>query len=105
MKYTFRYSEAGEILNAMASVLLGAIKSVTVPIQQEFQITFLQVCNSTLFIFSWKDYNLQTGSNSFVYIHWQDISSTSVLQFSGNPGYAVGRPLVAGTRTAEYPLL
>ncbi|XP_058644381.1 tectonic-1 [Onychostoma macrolepis] len=72
VKYTFRYSEAGEILNAMASVLLGAIKSVTVPIQQEFQITFLQ-----------------------------GISSTPVLQFSGNPGYVVGRPLVAGTRTAD----
>ncbi|XP_042588226.1 tectonic-1 [Cyprinus carpio] len=72
VKYTFRYSEAGEILNAMASILLGAIKSVTVPIQQEFQITFLQ-----------------------------DISSTPVLQFSGNPGYVVGLPLVAGTRTAD----
>uniref|UniRef100_A0A673NCP0 Tectonic family member 1 n=1 Tax=Sinocyclocheilus rhinocerous TaxID=307959 RepID=A0A673NCP0_9TELE len=42
VKYTFRYSEAGEILNVIASVLLGAIKSVTVPIQQELQITFLQ---------------------------------------------------------------
>uniref|UniRef100_A0A671T839 Tectonic family member 1 n=1 Tax=Sinocyclocheilus anshuiensis TaxID=1608454 RepID=A0A671T839_9TELE len=72
VKYTFRFSEAGEILNAIASVLLGAIKSITVPIQQEFQITFLQ-----------------------------DISSTPVLQFSGNPGYVVGRPLVAGTRTAD----
>uniref|UniRef100_A0A671PSM8 Tectonic family member 1 n=1 Tax=Sinocyclocheilus anshuiensis TaxID=1608454 RepID=A0A671PSM8_9TELE len=41
VKYTFRYSEAGEILNVIASVLLGAIKSVMVPIQQEFQITFL----------------------------------------------------------------
>lgn len=72
VKYTFRYSEAGEILNATASVLLGAIKSVMVPIQQEFQITFLQ-----------------------------DILSTPGLQFSGNPGYVVGRPLVAGTRTAD----
>ncbi|XP_016413164.1 tectonic-1 isoform X2 [Sinocyclocheilus rhinocerous] len=72
VKYTFRYSEAGEILNAIASVLLGAIKSITVPIQQEFQITFLQ-----------------------------DISSTPVLQCSGNPGYVVGRPLVAGTRKAD----
>ncbi|XP_052423776.1 tectonic-1 [Carassius gibelio] len=72
VKYTFKYSEAGEILNATASVLLGAIKSVMVPIQQEFQITFLQ-----------------------------DILSTPGLQFSGNPGYVVGRPLVAGTRTAD----
>uniref|UniRef100_A0A673NCP5 Tectonic family member 1 n=1 Tax=Sinocyclocheilus rhinocerous TaxID=307959 RepID=A0A673NCP5_9TELE len=64
VKYTFRYSEAGEILNVIASVLLGAIKSVTVPIQQELQITFLQ------------------------------ISSTPVLLFRGNPGYVVGRPLV-----------
>ncbi|KAG1970842.1 tectonic-1 [Pimephales promelas] len=75
LKYTFRYSEAGEILNVSASFLLGAIKSVTVPIQQEFHITFMQ-----------------------------KISSTAGLRFSGNPGYLVGRPLVAGTRTAEYPL-
>uniref|UniRef100_A0A673NCK9 Tectonic family member 1 n=1 Tax=Sinocyclocheilus rhinocerous TaxID=307959 RepID=A0A673NCK9_9TELE len=72
VKYTFRYSEAGEILNVIASVLLGAIKSVTVPIQQELQITFLQ-----------------------------EISSTPVLLFRGNPGYVVGRPLVAGTRKAD----
>ncbi|XP_050977029.1 tectonic-1 isoform X2 [Labeo rohita] len=72
VKYAFRYNEVGEILNVMASVLLGAIKSVTVPIQQEFQISFMQ-----------------------------DISNTPVLQFSGNPGYVVGRPLVAGTRTAD----
>ncbi|CAM4730494.1 unnamed protein product [Leuciscus chuanchicus] len=76
VKYTFRYSEAGEILNVLASFLLGAIKSVTVPIQQEFHITFMR-----------------------------EISSTAGLHFSGNPGYVVGRPLVAGTRTAEYPLL
>ncbi|KAK2871384.1 hypothetical protein Q8A67_023911 [Cirrhinus molitorella] len=72
VKYTFRYNESGEILNVMASVVLGAIESISVPIQQEFQITFLQ-----------------------------DIPSTPVLQFSGNPGYVVGRPLVAGTRTAD----
>ncbi|KAI2660018.1 Tectonic-1 [Labeo rohita] len=66
VKYAFRYNEVGEILNVMASVLLGAIKSVTVPIQQEFQISFMQ-----------------------------DISNTPVLQFSGNPGYVVGRPLSA----------
>lgn len=52
VKYTFRYSEAGEILNVLASFLLGAIKSVTVPIQQEFHITFMRVLNSTLSIFS-----------------------------------------------------
>ncbi|XP_067251752.1 tectonic-1 [Chanodichthys erythropterus] len=73
VKYTFRYSEAGEILNVLASFLLGAIKSVTVPIQQEFHITF----------------------------YMQEISSTAGLQFSGNPGYVVGRPLVSGTRTAD----
>lgn len=72
VKYIFRYSEAGEILNVMASVLLGAIKSSMVPIQQEFQITFLQ-----------------------------EITSTGGLRFSGNPGYVVGLPLVAGTRTAD----
>ncbi|XP_077099155.1 tectonic-1 [Siphateles boraxobius] len=72
VKYTFRYSEAGEILNVLASFLLGAIKRVTVPIQQEFHITFMR-----------------------------EISSTAGLRFSGNPGYVVGRPLVAGTRTAD----
>ncbi|XP_057176534.1 tectonic-1 [Triplophysa rosa] len=72
VKYIFRYSEAGEILSVMASFLLGAIKSIMVPIQQEFQITFLQ-----------------------------EITSTAGMRFSGNPGYVVGLPLVAGTRTAD----
>lgn len=72
VQYIFRYSEAGEILSVMASFLLGAIKSVMVPIQQEFQITFLQ-----------------------------EITSTAGMRFSGNPGYVVGLPLVSGTRTAD----
>ncbi|XP_051972442.1 tectonic-1 [Xyrauchen texanus] len=72
VQYTFRYSKAGEILNVTASVLLGAIISARVPIQQEFQILFLQ-----------------------------EITSTAGLRYSGNPGYVEGLPLVAGTRTAD----
>ncbi|KAA0703749.1 Tectonic-1 Precursor [Triplophysa tibetana] len=64
VKYIFRYSEAGVILSVMASFLLGAIKNIMVPIQQEFQITFLQ-----------------------------EITSTSAMRYSGNPGYVVGLPL------------
>lgn len=72
VKYTFVYNKAGEILNVMAAFLLGAIKNVMVPIQQEFQIMFLQ-----------------------------ENSQTTGLKYSGNPGYVLGRPLVAGTRTAN----
>ncbi|TRY65266.1 hypothetical protein DNTS_015432, partial [Danionella cerebrum] len=74
VKYTIKYSDAGEILNVIAAFTLGAVKSAMVPIQQEFQIVFLQ-----------------------------ETSGPVGLKFSGNPGYVLGRSLVAGTRTAEYP--
>lgn len=57
VKYIFRYSEAGEILSVMASFLLGAIKSIMVPIQQEFQITFLQVPQESLSLLCLKNVN------------------------------------------------
>lgn len=33
----------------------------------------------------------------------QETSSGATRRSSGNPGYVVGLPLVAGWRTAEYP--
>lgn len=34
----------------------------------------------------------------------QEDGEEVAVQYSGNPGYVVGLPLVSGTRTAEYPL-
>uniref|UniRef100_W5MKH8 Tectonic family member 1 n=1 Tax=Lepisosteus oculatus TaxID=7918 RepID=W5MKH8_LEPOC len=68
--YVVTYSEAGAIVNIAVSFVLGAVDSSKVPIQQKFQITFVQ-------------------------------ENTSPVPVSGNPGYVVGLPLVAGWRTHE----
>ncbi|XP_058268270.1 tectonic-1 [Hemibagrus wyckioides] len=72
VKYTVRFDDAGQIVTVTASFVLGAVDESTLPIQQEFQITFVQ-----------------------------EIRSDATLRSSGNPGYVVGLPLVAGWRTAE----
>ncbi|KAF4082612.1 hypothetical protein AMELA_G00153580 [Ameiurus melas] len=74
VKYTVRFGDAGQIVRVTASFVLGAVDENTLPIQQEFQITFVQ-----------------------------ESRSDATLRSSGNPGYVVGLPLVAGWRTAEYP--
>lgn len=43
VKYTVRFGDAGQIVRVMASLVLGAVDENTLPIQQEFQITFVQV--------------------------------------------------------------
>ncbi|XP_078083583.1 tectonic-1 isoform X3 [Mustelus asterias] len=65
VNYIIVYNNKGKIVNASAAVTLGAITVSMIPIQQHFQITFIQ-------------YN------------------TTPLPLSGNPGYVVGLPLVAG---------
>ncbi|KAK1800699.1 hypothetical protein P4O66_005528 [Electrophorus voltai] len=74
VKYTVRYGAAGKIVGVLASLVLGAVHTATLPIQQLFQIVFVQ-----------------------------EARSDTLLPFRGNPGYVVGLPLVAGWRTAEYP--
>ncbi|XP_064164192.1 tectonic-1 [Anguilla rostrata] len=69
--YRVTYGGAGEIVGAAASVVLGAVDQSTLPILQEFTVTFVQD------------------------------TEPRELPSSGNPGYVVGLPLVAGTRTAE----
>ncbi|XP_053372404.1 tectonic-1 [Clarias gariepinus] len=72
VKYTVRFGDAGQIVRVTASFLLGAVDKNTLPIQQEFQIKFVQ-----------------------------ESKSDATLRSSGNPGYVVGLPLVAGWRSAE----
>ncbi|XP_030623770.1 tectonic-1 [Chanos chanos] len=72
VKYVVTYSEAGEIVNVTASFVLGAVNLSMVPVQQEFQITFVQ-----------------------------DAANAPLIRFSGNPGYIVRLPLLAGSRTAD----
>ncbi|KAI4875224.1 hypothetical protein NFI96_010686, partial [Prochilodus magdalenae] len=74
VKYMVRYGEAGQIVRVAASFVLGAVISSMLPIQQEFQIAFAQ-----------------------------ETKSDATQRSSGNPGYVVGLPLVAGWRTTEYP--
>ncbi|MCI4388495.1 hypothetical protein PGIGA_G00086680 [Pangasianodon gigas] len=71
VKYTVRFDDAGQIARVTASFVLGAVDENTLPIQQEFQITFVQ-----------------------------ETRSDATLRSSGNPGYVVGLPLVAGWKTA-----
>ncbi|XP_062870465.1 tectonic-1 [Trichomycterus rosablanca] len=72
VKYTVRFGDAGQILKVSASVVLGAVDKNTTPIEQKFQIQFVQ-----------------------------ETKSDATVRSSGNPGYVVGLPLVAGWRTAE----
>ncbi|XP_059511013.1 tectonic-1 isoform X2 [Stegostoma tigrinum] len=65
VNYVIVYNDKGKIVNASAAFILGAIENNTVPIQQHFQITFVQ-------------------------------DNTTGVPLSGNPGYIVGLPLVAG---------
>ncbi|XP_058506418.1 tectonic-1 isoform X2 [Solea solea] len=71
--YVMTYSPAGEIMNVTVSLLLGFVsKSSSLPLNQEFEITFVQ----------------------------QDVEDVPV-HYSGNPGYVVGRPLMSGSRTPD----
>ncbi|XP_049324830.1 tectonic-1 isoform X2 [Astyanax mexicanus] len=72
VKYTVWYGEAGQIVRVSAAFVLGAVSNSMLPIQQNFQISFVQ-----------------------------EAKSDAVLRSSGNPGYVQGLPLVAGWRTAE----
>ncbi|XP_072515737.1 tectonic-1 [Salminus brasiliensis] len=72
VKYTVRYGEAGQIVGVTASFVLAAVSNAMLPIQQKFQIAFVQ-----------------------------EDKSDATLRSSGNPGYVVGLPLVAGWRTAD----
>ncbi|KAJ8346618.1 hypothetical protein SKAU_G00280190 [Synaphobranchus kaupii] len=74
VSYCVTYSEAGEIMGVALSVVLGAVDQSMLPILQQFTVTFVQD------------------------------TEPRKLASSGNPGYVVGLPLVAGTRTEEYPL-
>eukprot|EP00064_Thunnus_orientalis_P008061 superscaffoldBa00000935_g8083 len=72
--YVMKFSPAGQIVSVMASLVLGFVRETTLPLEQEFHITFVQ-------------------DGEEVAVH-----------HSGNPGYVVGLPLVSGQRIAEYPL-
>ncbi|XP_044220210.1 tectonic-1 isoform X1 [Thunnus albacares] len=70
--YVMKFSPAGQIVSVMASLVLGFVRETTLPLEQEFHITFVQ----------------QDGEE--VAVH-----------HSGNPGYVVGLPLVSGQRIAD----
>ncbi|XP_051888089.1 tectonic-1-like [Pristis pectinata] len=65
VKYIIVYNSKGKIVNVSAAFVLGAINSSKEPVQQRFQISFIQ-------------------------------EKTVGVPISGNPGYVVGLPLVAG---------
>ncbi|XP_072570313.1 tectonic-1 [Paramormyrops kingsleyae] len=72
VRYRVTYSDAGTIVGCSASFVLGAVNSSMLPIQQDFQIVFVQ-----------------------------DSAAEIPFPSSGNPGYVVGLPLVAGSRIAD----
>ncbi|XP_035870628.1 tectonic-1 [Phyllostomus discolor] len=65
VKYRLTYTDAGEITKADLSLLLGTVSDAAIPLQQKFEIRFIQ-------------------------------QNTKPVPLSGNPGYVVGLPLVAG---------
>ncbi|XP_066507355.1 tectonic-1 [Hoplias malabaricus] len=72
VKYSVVYGDVGQIVRVTASFVLGAVNSAMLPIQQDFQIAFAQ-----------------------------EARKAATLRSSGNPGYVLGLPLVAGVRTAQ----
>lgn len=48
--YVMKYNPAGEIVNVTVSLVLGFVRGATLPLKQEFHITFVQVVslNNTL---------------------------------------------------------
>ncbi|KAM8849074.1 tectonic-1-like [Synchiropus picturatus] len=66
------YSPAGEIVSASVSVKLGFVSADQLPLQQDFEVTFVQ-----------------------------DSSENVEVNYSGNPGYQVGLPLVSARSTAD----
>ncbi|KAF6083242.1 tectonic family member 1 [Phyllostomus discolor] len=73
VKYRLTYTDAGEITKADLSLLLGTVSDAAIPLQQKFEIRFIQ-------------------------------QNTKPVPLSGNPGYVVGLPLVAGFQPRKgYP--
>uniref|UniRef100_A0A672F803 Tectonic-1-3 domain-containing protein n=2 Tax=Salarias fasciatus TaxID=181472 RepID=A0A672F803_SALFA len=70
--YEIRFGPAGELLKASLSLVLGFVREAALPLQQDFQVSYLQ-----------------------------EDAGEAVVRHSGNPGYVVGMPLVSGTKTAE----
>ncbi|XP_034546051.1 tectonic-1-like isoform X2 [Notolabrus celidotus] len=70
--YTMKYSPSGEIGNVTVSLVLGFVSEAALTLEQEFHITFVQ-----------------------------EDKEEAAVQFSGNPGYVFGLPLVSGTKTAD----
>ncbi|XP_049643724.1 tectonic-1 [Suncus etruscus] len=70
VKYSLTYSPVGEVTDAVVSLLLGTVSSAEMPLQQKFQIHFIQ-------------------------------QTTKPFPLSGNPGYVVGLPLLAGFRPQQ----
>ncbi|XP_029918047.1 tectonic-1 isoform X3 [Myripristis murdjan] len=71
--FVVKYNPAGEIMNVMASLVLGFVHADTLPLEQKFHIKYVQ----------------------------QEIAEEVAVHHSGNPGYVVGLPLVSGKRTAD----
>ncbi|KAM4585668.1 tectonic-1 [Fundulus diaphanus] len=69
--YVIKYTSAGEIENASVSLVLGFISEAGTPLQQEFQVLYIQ----------------DGGERG--------------IHYSGNPGYVVGMPLMSGDRATD----
>ncbi|KAM4708740.1 LOW QUALITY PROTEIN: tectonic-1 [Discoglossus pictus] len=74
--YLVTYTDQGKITNVAASFFLGAINRAMVPLQQHFQINFIQ----------------------------EHTAGLNPSPLSGNPGYVFGLPLVAGFKS-QYPII
>ncbi|XP_035985985.1 tectonic-1 isoform X2 [Fundulus heteroclitus] len=73
--YVIKHNSAGEIENASVSVVLGFISEAGTPLQQEFQVMYIQ----------------DGGERG--------------IHHSGNPGYVVGMPLMSGDRATDRSIV
>ncbi|XP_072252391.1 tectonic-1 [Leuresthes tenuis] len=70
--YVIKYNSAGEVVNAVVSVVLGFVRETAKLLEQEFRIMYIQEYRGDL-----------------------------AVHYSGNPGYVVGLPIVSGARTTD----
>nr|XP_061792728.1 tectonic-1-like [Nerophis lumbriciformis] len=74
VSYLVKYNTTGQIVNAEVELLLGNFHLTPLSLQQEYGIKFIQ-----------------------------DSIDNIPVRKSGNPGYAVGLPILSGQAIAEYP--
>ncbi|RLV99821.1 hypothetical protein DV515_00009339 [Chloebia gouldiae] len=89
VNYHITHTDTGEIIEAAAAFVLGAISKEELSIEQSFEISFTQPIQCRI------------RTNALFALQ----ENTQPVPLSGNPGYVVGLPVRAGFQPQGYPFL